>query len=92
MSNSLLPDPSSASHAAGRTCPVCLPDRCWSVFLSSLHQALIGVEFLRAYPWQYLSRAFELSRVFFFKWTVNFRFLPEDVRRVWAVAQPPRCR
>lgn len=29
----------------------------------------------------YLSRAFELSRVFFYKWTVNFKFLPEDVSK-----------
>ena len=28
---------------------------------------------------QYLSKAFELSRVFQYQWTVNLKFLPEDV-------------
>lgn len=40
-------------------------------------QALIATPFLR-YPWAYLSRAFEFSRQFFFKWTVNWRFVGED--------------
>lgn len=30
-------------------------------------------------PLSYLSKAFELSRVFLFKWTVNWRFLGEEV-------------
>lgn len=41
-------------------------------------QALIAVPFLQ-FPWSYLSRAFEFSRQFFFKWTVNWRFIGEDV-------------
>lgn len=40
-------------------------------------QALIATPFLR-FPWAYLSRAFEFSRQFFFKWTVNWRFVGED--------------
>lgn len=40
-------------------------------------QALIAVPFLQ-YPWAYLSRAFEFSRQFFFKWTVNWRFVGEE--------------
>ncbi|PSR77383.1 family 58 glycosyltransferase [Coniella lustricola] len=41
-------------------------------------QGLIAVPFLQ-YPWSYLSRAFEFSRQFFFKWTVNWRFIGERV-------------
>lgn len=40
-------------------------------------QVLIAVPFLQ-YPWAYLSRAFEFSRQFFFKWTVNWRFIGEE--------------
>ncbi|KAJ4403002.1 dolichyl-P-Man:Man(5)GlcNAc(2)-PP-dolichol alpha-1,3-mannosyltransferase [Neurospora sp. IMI 360204] len=43
-----------------------------------LVQVLIGVPFLAHYPTEYLSRAFELSRQFFFKWTVNWRFVGEE--------------
>lgn len=41
-------------------------------------QVLTATPFLR-YPWAYLSRAFEFSRQFFFKWTVNWRFVGEDM-------------
>lgn len=44
-----------------------------------LVQVLIGVPFLAHYPTEYLSRAFELSRQFFFKWTVNWRFVGEEI-------------
>ncbi|KAK4154552.1 fad dependent oxidoreductase [Chaetomidium leptoderma] len=44
-----------------------------------LVQVLIAVPFLADNPWGYLGRAFELSRQFFFKWTVNWRFVGEDV-------------
>lgn len=51
-------------------------------------QVLLALPFLRVYPWSYLSSAFEFSRVFLYKWTVNWRFLPEDVflSRPWALA------
>lgn len=42
-------------------------------------QVLLGYEFLAVNPRAYLSRAFELSRVFMFKWTVNWRFVGEEV-------------
>lgn len=42
-------------------------------------QLIVGAPFLATYPVSYLKKAFELSRVFFYKWTVNFRFLPENV-------------
>ncbi|KAI0913242.1 glycosyltransferase [Ustulina deusta] len=41
-------------------------------------QFLLAVPFLRENAQGYLSRAFELSRQFFFKWTVNWRFVGED--------------
>ncbi|ERT03225.1 hypothetical protein HMPREF1624_01531 [Sporothrix schenckii ATCC 58251] len=42
-------------------------------------QFAIAVPFLLENPQGYLGRAFELSRQFFFKWTVNWRFVGEDV-------------
>jgi alpha-1,3-mannosyltransferase len=42
-------------------------------------QLIVGAPFLLRHPVSYLRKAFELDRIFFFKWTVNFRFLPEDV-------------
>ncbi|KAL2145340.1 hypothetical protein VTI28DRAFT_7409 [Corynascus sepedonium] len=47
--------------------------------MMGLVQVLIGVPFLAHNPWGYLGRAFELSRQFFFKWTVNWRFVGETV-------------
>lgn len=41
-------------------------------------QAIIALPFLTNYPWSYLSRAFDISREFLFKWTVNWRFVGED--------------
>lgn len=40
-------------------------------------QLALGAPFLLAYPSSYVSRAFEFSRVFAYKWTVNWRVLPE---------------
>ncbi|KAI3374995.1 hypothetical protein L3Q82_021524, partial [Scortum barcoo] len=40
-------------------------------------QLLLGLPFLLENPIGYLSRAFDLGRQFMFKWTVNWRFLPE---------------
>jgi alpha-1,3-mannosyltransferase len=42
-------------------------------------QVVLGLPFLTTYPVQYLMKAFELNRVFTYKWTVNFKFLPEEV-------------
>ncbi|KAI1306807.1 glycosyltransferase [Xylaria venustula] len=41
-------------------------------------QFALAVPFLRENAQGYLSRAFELSRQFFFKWTVNWRFVGEN--------------
>lgn len=42
-------------------------------------QFAIAIPFLAVNPWGYLGRAFELSRQFFFRWTVNWRFVGEEV-------------
>jgi alpha-1,3-mannosyltransferase len=39
---------------------------------------LVAYEFLGSDPFIYLSKAFEFSRQFFFKWTVNWRFIGEE--------------
>ena len=44
----------------------------------ALVQVLIAVPFLAHNPTGYLSKAFEFSRQFFFKWTVNWRFVGEE--------------
>jgi alpha-1,3-mannosyltransferase len=41
-------------------------------------QALLGTPFILAYPVEYFTRAFEISRVFMYKWTVNWRFVSEE--------------
>ncbi|KAF2083597.1 glycosyltransferase family 58 protein [Saccharata proteae CBS 121410] len=41
-------------------------------------QVLLGLPFINANARGYFSRAFELTRVFLYKWTVNWRFLPEE--------------
>lgn len=42
-------------------------------------QILLGGPFLLSNAAAYLNRAFEFSRVFMYKWTVNWRFVPEEV-------------
>ncbi|KAM5533260.1 hypothetical protein V8D89_013037 [Ganoderma adspersum] len=42
-------------------------------------QVVVGLPFLLEYPWSYLKYSYELGRVFLFKWTVNWRFLGEDL-------------
>ena len=42
-------------------------------------QVLLALPFLLESPFNYLMGAFDLGRVFLFKWTVNWRFLPEEV-------------
>jgi alpha-1,3-mannosyltransferase len=42
-------------------------------------EGLAGLPFLREHPWEYLAGAFDFSRVFLYKWTVNWRFVPEEI-------------
>ena len=39
----------------------------------ALPQLVLGAPFLTTYPVSYLRKAFELDRVFFYKWTVNWK-------------------
>jgi alpha-1,3-mannosyltransferase len=50
-------------------------------------QLVLGWPFLSTYPISYIKKAFEFDRVFFFKWTVNWKFLPEEifVSKKWAL-------
>ena len=59
-----------------RTSPILTIPR---LAICGITQLILGAPFLARYPISYLRKAFELDRQFFFKWTVNFKFLPEDV-------------
>ena len=50
-----------------------------NVALMSIFQLILGWPFLSTFPKAYLTGAFDLSRVFLFKWTVNWRFLGEEL-------------
>ncbi|NXN98227.1 ALG3 mannosyltransferase, partial [Rhinopomastus cyanomelas] len=53
----------------------CIPKLC----ICALLQVVLGMPFLLVNPVGYLTRSFDLGRQFQFKWTVNWRFLPEEV-------------
>jgi alpha-1,3-mannosyltransferase len=42
-------------------------------------QLAVGYPFLSTFPLEYISNSFNLGRVFMYKWTVNFKFLPEEI-------------
>ncbi|KAG0330803.1 dolichyl-P-Man:Man(5)GlcNAc(2)-PP-dolichol alpha-1,3-mannosyltransferase [Podila humilis] len=46
--------------------------------IMTLVQILLSLPFTLTYPESYLRKAFEFSRVFMYKWTVNWKFLDED--------------
>ncbi|KAF5865709.1 dolichyl-P-Man:Man(5)GlcNAc(2)-PP-dolichol alpha-1,3-mannosyltransferase [Aspergillus alliaceus] len=47
--------------------------------LAVLIQVLLATPFLQSNPTGYVARAFELTRQFLFKWTVNWRFVGEEL-------------
>ncbi|KAE8310699.1 Dol-P-Man:Man(5)GlcNAc(2)-PP-Dol alpha-1,3-mannosyltransferase [Aspergillus transmontanensis] len=47
--------------------------------LALLIQVLLAIPFLQGNPTGYVARAFELTRQFMFKWTVNWRFVGEEL-------------
>ncbi|XP_025083424.1 dol-P-Man:Man(5)GlcNAc(2)-PP-Dol alpha-1,3-mannosyltransferase-like [Pomacea canaliculata] len=49
------------------------------LIICALPQVLLGLPFLLENPAGYIVRSFDLSRQFFYKWTVNWRLLPEDM-------------
>ncbi|XP_075617534.1 dol-P-Man:Man(5)GlcNAc(2)-PP-Dol alpha-1,3-mannosyltransferase [Balearica regulorum gibbericeps] len=53
----------------------CIPKLC----ICAVLQVILGLPFLLVNPVGYLTRSFDLGRQFQFKWTVNWRFLPEEV-------------
>lgn len=55
-----------------------LKDTLKGVFAGIMFQVVVALPFIREHPWSYLSRAFEFSRVFIYKWTVNWKFIPEQ--------------
>ncbi|XP_067392604.1 dol-P-Man:Man(5)GlcNAc(2)-PP-Dol alpha-1,3-mannosyltransferase [Emydura macquarii macquarii] len=55
--------------------PGSLPKLC----ICALLQVVLGLPFLLENPAGYLTRSFDLGRQFLFQWTVNWRFLPEEV-------------
>lgn len=42
-------------------------------------QVLLGLPFLLTNPVSYIINSFDLGRVFLYEWTVNWRFLPEEI-------------
>jgi alpha-1,3-mannosyltransferase len=50
-----------------------------SLLFLLIAQLVIGYEFIAYDSQAYLGKAFEFSRVFFFKWSVNWQFLGEEV-------------
>ncbi|KAG6522164.1 hypothetical protein ZIOFF_019301 [Zingiber officinale] len=50
-----------------------------TLFGAALVQIILGLPFLLTYPVEYISRAFNLGRVFIHFWSVNFKFVPEQI-------------
>ena len=50
-----------------------------SVALIIVAQLVIGAEFLASHPRSYVSKAFEFTRAFFYRWTVNWKFVSEPL-------------
>ncbi|KAL3644778.1 dolichyl-P-Man:Man(5)GlcNAc(2)-PP-dolichol alpha-1,3-mannosyltransferase [Castilleja foliolosa] len=46
---------------------------------AALVQIIVGLPFILSHPVAYISRAFNLGRVFVHFWSVNFKFVPEPV-------------
>ncbi|XP_054719574.1 dol-P-Man:Man(5)GlcNAc(2)-PP-Dol alpha-1,3-mannosyltransferase-like [Uloborus diversus] len=51
----------------------------YCIFVCALVQIIVGLPFLLSNPISYLSRAFDLGRIFLHEWTVNWRFIPEEI-------------
>lgn len=47
--------------------------------VAALLQIFLGLPFLLSHPIGYISRAFNLGRIFIHFWSVNFKFVPEAV-------------
>lgn len=51
----------------------------YNVAVCAIVQIVLGMPFMATDFWAYINGAFEFGRVFKYKWTVNWKFLPEDV-------------
>ncbi|XP_067122133.1 dol-P-Man:Man(5)GlcNAc(2)-PP-Dol alpha-1,3-mannosyltransferase [Centruroides vittatus] len=51
----------------------------WNLLLCAFIQIILGLPFLLTNPFGYILGAFNLGRVFLYEWTVNWRFLPENI-------------
>jgi hypothetical protein len=51
----------------------------FKIFLLFIFQLLLGAPFLLTNPVAYMVGSFNLGRVFLFEWTVNWRFLSEEL-------------
>ena len=49
------------------------------VSVCALIQLIVGYPFLSTYPLEYLKGSFDIGRVFLYEWTVNWRFVPEEI-------------
>ncbi|KAI4498497.1 hypothetical protein M0802_006432 [Mischocyttarus mexicanus] len=49
------------------------------LFICAIIQIILGLPFLIENPISYVKGAFNLGRIFEFKWTVNWRFLSEEI-------------
>ncbi|CAK4890410.1 unnamed protein product [Aphanomyces euteiches] len=58
------------------------------LFICASLQVALALPFLKTYWWSYLSKAFELNRVFTYAWTVNWKCISEGlfVSKTWALA------
>lgn len=57
------------------------------LFICGIIQLALGAQFLLAYPLEYINGAFEFGRVFTYRWSVNWKFVPEEifVSKTWAI-------
>ena len=56
-----------------------VPRALFQFFVIVVIQLLLGIPFLAENAAGYIGRAYEFGRVFTYKWTVNFKFLPYQV-------------
>jgi alpha-1,3-mannosyltransferase len=49
------------------------------LLLCALWQVGVAVPFLQVDAWAYITRSFDLGRQFFHVWSVNLKFLPEEI-------------
>lgn len=49
------------------------------IFVCGIVQLVLGAPFLLTFPVAYIHRSFELGRQFFYKWTVNWKCIPEPI-------------